>query len=210
MSFIDCFGHEYVASFAGLPVYHPLQAISGDFSAGPDTLLLGGGSGEHPALVIRHLDQVASFYVDYALERVYDPFDPDEGIYERSKILRDRVTPYDCLDFVCWNVEDFVDFHARCTSRLMQEPFERGGEFGQLEGWLVHHFGKLLCLSMPDLVPALEGDMKEAWDIAKTCHEVGSNFVCVPPGFPIPGGRRSEGSMSESLSAWTPGRRNKA
>jgi hypothetical protein len=201
MSFIDCFGHEYVASFAGLPVYHPLQQIKGEFSAGPDTLLLGGGSGEHPPLVISNLEQVAGHYVAYALENRCEPFDPDD-VMRRSKILDEPLAGFECLQFVHWSVEAYADFYARCASAVMQEPYQRGGEHGNLENWLVFHFGKLLCLSMPDLVPALEGDLKEAWSIAKGYLDGRTNFVCAPPGFSLLGGRRVEGRPGEGLSAW--------
>ena len=46
MSHIDSFKHELVGLFGGLPVYHPLEVIDGDFRCDPTQLLLGGGSGE--------------------------------------------------------------------------------------------------------------------------------------------------------------------
>lgn len=52
MSHIDSFKHEIVGLFGGLLVYHPLEDIQGDFVCTPKCLLIGGGSGEHPALVI--------------------------------------------------------------------------------------------------------------------------------------------------------------
>ena len=210
MSFIDCFGHEYVASFAGIPVYHPLQAIKGDFEAGPDTLLLGGGSGEHPALVVRNLEHVAAFYVDECLEEACDPFDPEE-IIGRSKILSDPCTPYECLDFMHWNVETYAQFFHECCAPTLAYPYNKD-EYGYLERWLVLNFGKLLCLSLPDLVPALEGDMKEAWDFCKSrpSSDWRSNFASQPPGFAVPGGRRTDGRLGEGLLAWETVRRTAA
>lgn len=206
MSFIDTFAHEYIATFSGIPVYHPLQPISGEFSAGPDTLLLGGGSGEHPALVIRNLEDVAGWYVEHALENACDPFDPEE-IIERSSILRKARPATSFLDFAHWSVEDYAGFFTRCTSAMMQQPYVRNEQHGSLENWLMFHFGKLLCLSLPDLVPALEGDMKEAWDFGKRFTDHGTNFVCAPPGFPVSGGRRLAGPLNEGLSAWKHSRR---
>ncbi|WP_417533835.1 hypothetical protein [Marinobacterium stanieri] len=51
MSYIDSYDHEYIGSLGYLPIYRPLQVIEGDkwggydFSATPDNIVLGGGSG---------------------------------------------------------------------------------------------------------------------------------------------------------------------
>jgi hypothetical protein len=59
MSHIDTINHSVVGTFAGISVYHTLQDIDGkdyDFSATPKNLVIGGGSGEHPGMVIQDLD----------------------------------------------------------------------------------------------------------------------------------------------------------
>lgn len=206
MSFIDCFGHEYVASFAGYPVYHPLEKIDDEFEAGPDTLLLGGGSGEHPALIVRNLEYVAAFYLDELLEAACDPFDPEE-IVGRSKILSEPCTPYECLEFAHWNVETYAEFFKRCCAPTLACPYEKE-EHSYLERWLVLNFGKLLCHSLPDLVPALTTDLKEAWDFSRQQANLLSNFVCNPPGLFAPGGRRVDGRPGEGLLAWDITRRS--
>jgi hypothetical protein len=205
MSFIDIYGHEYVASFAGYPVYHPLEPIKGEFEAGPDTLLLGGGSGEHPALIVRNLEYVAALYIDELLEEACDPGSPDDFI-ERSKILSEPCTPYECLEFAHWNVEDYARFFERCCAPTLDYPYDKA-EYHYLERWLALNFGKLLCHSLPDLVPALESDLKEAWDFSEKYASNLSNFVCNPPGLPTPGGRRIHGRLGEGLLAWESVRR---
>jgi hypothetical protein len=203
MSFIDVFGHEYVASFARLPVYHPLQRITGEFEAGPDTLLLGGGSGEHPALIVRHLDHVAGYYVAEMLERV-----DAEHLADQSEILDNPVSPFECLEFTHWGVADYAVFFEACKSAAMpHEPFNPK-EHGGFESWLVKQFGALIFRSMPDLAPALTADMKAAAERVADTWEAGSNFVCAPPGFNAPRGRRVNGQLNEGLSAWTRPERN--
>ena len=71
MSYIDAYDHEYIGSLGYLPIYRPLQVIDGDkwggydFSATPDNLVLGGGSGEHPGLVVHKPGSlVAKFLYD--------------------------------------------------------------------------------------------------------------------------------------------------
>ena len=48
MSHIDSFKHEIVGLFGGLPVYHPLEDINGDFKCSTKQLVIGGGSGDQP------------------------------------------------------------------------------------------------------------------------------------------------------------------
>lgn len=60
MSYIDTVNHSVVGTFAGISVYHTIQDLdgesSGEFSATPKNLIIGGGSGEHPGMVIQDLD----------------------------------------------------------------------------------------------------------------------------------------------------------
>ncbi len=68
MSYIDCFNHSYAGNFAGLPVYHPLQDIDpegkDEFSATTKNLVLGGGSGEHPGMIVKDLDYCVWKYLE--------------------------------------------------------------------------------------------------------------------------------------------------
>ena len=53
MSYIDVFQHEHCGYITGIPVYRLLESSleEVEFIATPHQLLVGGGSGEHPAVV---------------------------------------------------------------------------------------------------------------------------------------------------------------
>lgn len=75
MSYIDTLAHRRVGTLAGYPLYHVIvdhrsgrERGSPEFSANARNLVLGGGSGEHPALVIHHLDQICRLYLLYAID----------------------------------------------------------------------------------------------------------------------------------------------
>jgi hypothetical protein len=88
MSYIDCFDHEYIGRLGYLPIYRPLQVIEGeewgayDFSATPDNLVLGGGSGEHPGLVIHKLECAAAKFLYYHIDEEHkeNPLKDDEEV----------------------------------------------------------------------------------------------------------------------------------
>jgi len=69
MSYIDTVDHSYVGRLFGWPVYHPLGVYTDDeFDADPSNLVIGGGSGEHPGMVIKSLDACVLQYIEFCYE----------------------------------------------------------------------------------------------------------------------------------------------
>jgi hypothetical protein len=91
MSSIDTFEHAHVAKFFGLPIYWVLEEkpLSYLIDIDDDTtevinqyyLSIGGGSGEHPALVIKN-DAV----VYQLIRKLVDLEDVDDGSYDHELI----------------------------------------------------------------------------------------------------------------------------
>ncbi|MFT8258506.1 MAG: hypothetical protein ACMZI2_04110 [Candidatus Symbiodolus clandestinus] len=116
MSYIDCFKHELLGYFNGLPINHPLEKIIGDgwgqydFSATPENLILGGGSGEHPALVLHNLPALVAQYLLLAIENTENNF-PEYKISISSKIIDAvtdiRYTKFE-LEFCAWSMVDMI------------------------------------------------------------------------------------------------------
>ena len=110
MSYIDTFDHELVGFFAGLPLYHPLETVTGsdgdEFGCTPRQLVLGGGSGEHPAVVLLEPPAAVAAIMQAALPPNTPALAP-----ETEQVL-DEMPPLDrCLHFAGWGIADFVAFH---------------------------------------------------------------------------------------------------
>ena len=109
MSYIDQFRHELVGMLGGLPVYRPLEDIVGDedpaytgeFSCTTCQLVIGGGGGEFPGLVVKKpVCAVATFLSaeladmeELAKERPGLPAPPDW-----TPIIEDYLFQPDILD----------------------------------------------------------------------------------------------------------------
>ena len=108
MSYIDGFDHEIIGTLGYLPIYHPLETIEGDggwgaydFSATPQNLVLGGGSGEHPGLVVHHLPTLAArFLLDSLTEAQAETLSRDESEY------------VDELYYACETLPSFAEIKA--------------------------------------------------------------------------------------------------
>lgn len=72
MSHIDSYDHSEVGLLFGIPLYHPLTEIDMDFGSPPansSSFILGGGSGEHSAMIIRHLNYCLFMYLEFIAEQ---------------------------------------------------------------------------------------------------------------------------------------------
>lgn len=69
---IDNIRHQNLGTFAGYPVYQPLETVPSlrgmyNFGCHPGNLVIGGGSGEHPGLVVHNRVILMAHYL---LERM--------------------------------------------------------------------------------------------------------------------------------------------
>lgn len=80
MSYIDTFDNEFVGYFGGIAVYRPLEVVPAhpddpqDFGCGPENLVIGGGRGEHPGIVVKAPGEAVVCFVRAWLRRI--PFCP--------------------------------------------------------------------------------------------------------------------------------------
>ncbi|MEW9906045.1 MAG: hypothetical protein AB2990_01470 [Candidatus Symbiodolus clandestinus] len=190
MSYIDCFKHELLGYFNGLPIYHPLEKIIGDgwgqydFSATPENLILGGGSGEHPALVLHNLPALVAQYLLLAIENTENNF-PEYKISISSKII-DAVTDIyytkSELEFCAWSMVDMHEFVNNAKSPLHSTPFQSDANCRNVEGWIEYSIGEFIYYSLPDLLP---DDSNRLFDEYRKWH-MGywmRNIVCPPPNY---------------------------
>lgn len=148
MSYIDSFDHEFVGYFAGRPLYHPLENIPGntkdvcDFECSTEHLVLGGGSGEHPGLVIEKPSGTVAKFIDNC-----DQFDlNDDAEFQ----LLDAQYANDIFLFAGWDSQNHHEFYTACMSNAMPCPFHPDLNMS-FEDWLGCSIGEFIFFAMPEL-----------------------------------------------------------
>lgn len=193
MSHIDSFRHEFVGLLAGLPVYHPLEQIDGDFQADAAQLVIGGGSGEHPALVIRSPAGAVAWFLQRELTELHELAQKhgwtarDEPLLARVKSWRPKLQPWlpkraaDLIDWAEWGQAERAAMTAASRSPLLPNP--RPGRMG-LPEWLVLGIGELVFCALPELAADLLATLP-GWRETKLLHMRYNNVLAIPPGLPV-------------------------
>lgn len=200
MSHIDSYDHEYIGQLGYLPIYRPLETIksdkwgSYDFGAHPGNLVLGGGSGEHPGLVVHKLESlVAKFLYDQLTE------EDDEIIAKADRdYLFDLIYTDEIFEFCEWSIDHYVSLKEMAQSLAFLTPLS---ENEKVEDWLAKSLGELIFFSLSELNPEHEklSGIFSPFEITWTMR----NVTCVPPGYPACGGRRViDGKLYWGLHRW--------
>lgn len=184
MSYIDTFDHEFLGFFGQIPLYRPLVVVDGDlesfdFGCRPDHIIMGGGSGEHPAIVFSNLEfAVAHFILSWRqASGCEDSLPWDLWIDSLAS------TSYkESVHFAGWSADDFYSFGMHCRSAAMNQPFR--DDERALETWLASNIGELVFFSMRDLIPDFEGKLPPPRGAVGPVH---GNILIPPPGFPTSG-----------------------
>lgn len=187
MSHIDSFKHEIVGLFGSLPVYHPLEDIQGDFVCTPKNLLLGGGSGEHPALVIESPLEAVAWFLNNQFKALKnaelspDRFPLKTKIDEWSPIIAPYLTASldDILTFYEWDIDTYNNFANLCKSDALPNPL--GDE--RLENWLILGIGEFVFFAMPELASEIMTKLENPYIYFK--HDYYNNIMVIPPNFPV-------------------------
>jgi hypothetical protein len=207
MSYIDTFDHELVAFFAGLPLYHPLEQVSGsldrpdEFACSPGELILGGGEGEHPAMILREPGMAVRHFLGAALMSRTSQLPARE-----QAMLDDTPLAGRCLAFPGWSLEEIVEFAARCMAPGFVKPFLRERD-GPMERWVACNLGEFVYFAMPELAAGTLADLPAAQ--ASVAAPMFLNVLILPPGYGAPAGRyRAEsGTVIWGNYAWASTRR---
>lgn len=188
MSHIDSFEHEIIGLFGSIPVYHPLEEIDGDFKASPGQLVLGGGSGEHPAVVIEEPEQAVALFLRHKLEPLLNP-ELSENRFPLKKVAKDwleKMQPFFPKDpevvctFYDWTEEDHTNFAEYCASPALPHPYWKGNVIK----WLALSFGEFIFFALPELAGELM-DFLGADPYHYFKHVEYNNIGIIPPNMPV-------------------------
>jgi hypothetical protein len=169
MSYIDTIPHEQLGSLAGYPLYHPLAtrlAARGDYDFGCSSanVVLGGGSGEHPAMVVHQLPQLAMHYLLFRLETLSEdnPDDLQNALEFLEIRLLDRITPVqECLETCGWQLEQLAELVRRSQDASRPTPYSPK-DHTSVEHWLAYSLGEWLWYCHPALLGPLKVDLTTA------------------------------------------------
>ncbi|UYZ69474.1 hypothetical protein LP090_07720 [Moraxella bovis] len=191
MSDIDTIKHELLGYFNGLPIYHPLESRQGnpwgdyEFNCTPDNLILGGGAGEHPALVLHDLGGLSASYVLECIDKLTEHFPerftpPPQSTQDRLWDIASRTQKH--LEFCGWSMTNIHHFVENAKSPLHGKPFDEKEE--SMENWIKNSIGEFILYSLPELNPDyqeiinLDG-IKDNWNLGYWYN----NFTCPPPNY---------------------------
>jgi hypothetical protein len=214
LSYIDTFDNEMVGYFGGIPVYHPLEvvpALPNEDPRNPENLVIGGGSGEHPGIVVKAPGEAVVCFVRTWFEE--SPSLSPEELQSLQPALGAWPDAYsrkswsDCqrndwmhiFEFAGWRAADYVEFTNRCASRAFHRPYDPGKDHS-LEQWLAASVGEFILLAMPELAPdAIHrlGDLR-----TYVLGEMYRNILLLPPGYRPWGRREVDSQVIWGISAW--------
>lgn len=186
MSHIDSFRHEIVGLFGNIPVYHPLEDIEGDFIANAGQLIIGGGSGEHPALVFTDLHACVAAFLNDQLLSLEGVGYGDRG-FELRKQLEDWAAVYTSyikapdavLAYYQWEDETHEQFNALCHSDALLNPcYEEN-----IEHWLLLSMGEFVFFALPEMASKITSHLQHPYQHFK--HSYYNNILIIPPNFPV-------------------------
>lgn len=181
MSYIDSYKHELLGLFGNIPVYHPLEDIppsenpcwDGDYGCTTGQIVIGGGSGEHPGLV---LCNSAAAVAEFVLAT--ESFEAIDSIKSRLYPMLKAVP----LLFAGWNVDDYHGFYELCISKALPHPFDDETDLS-FEKWLLAGLDKFIYYALPHLAQETV-DLVGPLHTEKT-HIFFNNIGVVPSNMPV-------------------------
>lgn len=208
MSYIDTFDHKFVGFFAHRHVYWPTATVAKsfkdeEFGCNPNCVIIGGGSGEDPAVICSSpsaaiLQFIISWKIAICPEGDTEMKTADKAVMNKGgspqawdqfieASLNESLTH--ALHFPGWGVEDYTEFQIACSGQALRAPFNSASD-GGFETWLLANIGELIIFGLPNLAEEIQAQIGDLKSIVQPLY---GNFLCIPSGYPVPGGREVRG-----------------
>jgi len=133
MSYIDLFKHEYIGEISGLPLYRAQEDIDGDeFQCKEGQYIIGGGGGEHPAIIINEVYKAIFLNMHYE--------NNDWGSIRDIDYINN-------LEFFGWMIHTYANFDKLARKNgYTDQTMDRNDDSGypSIEFWLNIEFARLL------------------------------------------------------------------
>ena len=181
MSDIDTIEHFFIGYFYSVPVYQPLEVGCIDSfrfcknrnNIAPGKLIIGGGDGEHPAIIFHDLEFCVAKWLLYYFSDDELPKEILVELTDRIKIPHLRET----LEYCKWDNETHRNFFNNCTCGYSIFSDEMS-----FEEWLILNIGEFVYISLYNISDTISKWNNKIGEIGQSV----SLFVGVmilPPGY---------------------------
>jgi hypothetical protein len=184
MSYIDTLNSECLGYFGDRAIYRSLEYIPGertnfDFGCSVDDIIVGGGSGELPAIIFSNSDYCVSHFL---LGWLHEQFrGKGEVVVEENLMsfglntdeLRDEIIVLaetkmaESIAFAGWNALDYYEAVRDYSSGRLKKPYEP--EVCSFEIWLAQNVGEFVFFKHSQL-------LKTSKNLHTALHEVVTPF----------------------------------
>lgn len=165
MSYIDTAPHQYCGRLAHVPLYHPQGTYRDEFDADSSHLVLGGGSGEHVAVVLNPVQCAHQIVGDLIID-VLDANDKtspgDPSLYTSNGLTEDGLLGLEMAmeeimereamksDFSDWSGHTWHRFVSHAMAWPGYRPYSP--EEMSIEAWIEASVGEYVLVSAPELL----------------------------------------------------------
>ncbi len=198
MSAIDSYTHAHVANFFNLPVYWVLEEnkLSGLTYSNEEDMInkcflsIGGGSGEHPALIIKN-DAVIFQFMKNNIQEVLEPdlMGSEEEMFDYNlynlsekiidKYMKDEASEelyYWSIDNNQWPLETFIDIDDKLKKYDINGSLE-SKIINTVALFIIHEMPLKECIQDDDLVVFAEMYRSGKWKNAFRYEDTYKKFV---------------------------------
>ncbi|CAA7627868.1 conserved hypothetical protein [Candidatus Terasakiella magnetica] len=182
MSHIDSFRHAIVGEFIGLPVYLALEDIDGDFRCPIHSLIIGGGSGEHPAIVVSDPCAAVARFLDEELPGLELSRKTREA-WQASYSSHRQEDDAGILTFFHWTEDSHSEFRIRCESSTLSNSYGIYSTDKTLHQWLILGVGEFIFFAMPGLAADIMKQLEAPYGYFR--HIRYNAILLIPPNMPV-------------------------
>lgn len=219
MSAIDTMNHAHVANFFGIPMYWFLEekkmstithsAVDDDFKINQFSMSIGGGSGEHPALILNNDALVLAFiktledtpnekfnFIDYQIYKLVDEIQENymkKAIYNWS------------LNQNQWPLESFIHIDKEMNKMLISQASLQKRMQEALALFILYKMPLDDCIEDPKLIEVAKLIRSNSFNAIMEPYTVMDKFIGFEDPFPEGGRiiRNNKAIWGYSLEDWT-------
>lgn len=194
MSAIDTLDHAHVGNFFGIPIYWILQeAELSKITDCPEDdgkivnkyyMSVGGGSGEHPALILDNDALVFNFLIRHIQDELtFERHTPD---YQLNELIQEIDTKYSTendgilhyqLDQNQWPLETFINIHKKMNKIDKSSDSLQKRMKNSFALFIINEMPFKDCLKDPELIEIVSFFKEKTWENAFNQSDIEKKYI---------------------------------